>query len=108
MKTSIIAAALGLALCSCASLQNAGTAEYSVKPFKDAEGTVMCCEVLVRNGKEIASLEAHITKQGGDYSVDLKEQGVAAFKGQGIAADALKEIVDAAVKAALTPVMLLP
>ena len=97
-----------VALAGCTSLQNAGTAEYSVKPFLDGAGNAVCCEVLVRNGKEIANLEAHITKQGDSYSVDLKEQGVAAFKGQAIAAEALKEIVDAAVKAALTPAMLLP
>ena len=91
-----------LALASgCTSLQYAGTASYSVKPIVDAKGNVICCSVDVKNGKEIANLEAHIQKQGDNYTVDLKEQGVAAFAGQAIAAGATKEAIDAAVKTAL-------
>ena len=108
---AILAALLAITLTSgCASMQYAGTASYSVKPFTDNGGAVMCCEVAVNNGKEIANLEAHIVKTpDGGYTVDLKEQGVAAFQGQAIAAGATKEaIADAAkvgVAAALAPLL---
>jgi len=90
--------------CGCASLQNAGTAHYSVKPFvtNHTTGEMSCCEVVVDNGKEISSLVAHIEKRGNDYTVDLNEQGVKAFEGQAIASGALKEAIDGAVKAAVT------
>lgn len=78
-------AALSL-LTGCSSINNAGTATYTVKPFVTERGEVHCCEVSVTNGKEIASLDAHIEKRGSDYTVDLKERGVMAFKGQQIAA----------------------
>lgn len=84
----------------CASVQNAGTAEYTVRPFLDAGGSVHCCEIRVVNGKEIALLEAHVAKQGDNYTVDLKEQGVVAFEGQRIAAGAMQAAIDAAAKAA--------
>lgn len=102
MKTLLII--LGaLILAGCASLQNAGTAEYSVKPFViDATtGTVACCEVVVRNGKEITYVKARIEKRGDDYTVDLEEQGVQAFAGQAIAAGATKTALDAAARAAV-------
>ena len=89
-----------LFLTSCASLQYAGNASYTVKPFKDDAGKVICCEVEVHNGKEIANLEAHISVQDGNYTVDLKEQGVAAFEGQRIAAHATQAAIEAAAKAA--------
>lgn len=101
MKKFIMANAIVLALTGCASIQYAGTAAYSIKPFTDETGKVICCAVDVKNGKEIANLEAHVSKQGDDYTVDLKEQGVAAFAGQAIAAGATKEAIDGAVKAAL-------
>lgn len=111
MRYSIVLVAmLALMLPGCASMQYAGTASYSVKPFADKAGNVLCCEVAVNNGKEIANLEAHIVKTpDGGYTVDLREQGVAAFQGQAIAAGATKEaIADAAkvgVAAALAPVI---
>lgn len=111
MKYLIITLSAAVAMLSgCASMQYAGTASYSVKPFTDKAGNVACCEVAVNNGKEIANLEAHIVKTpDGGYTVDLKEQGVAAFQGQAIAAGATKEaIADAAkigVAAALAPVL---
>lgn len=90
-------------LAGCASLQNAGTAEYSIRPFVvDANaGTVACCEVLVRNGKEVASVKAHISRQGDNYTVDLDEQGVRAFRGQEIAAGVTQSAIDVAAKAAV-------
>jgi len=97
-----LAVVVMLALSGCASLQNAGTAEYSVKPFViDAKtGAIACCEVVVKNGKEIANVKAHIQKQGDNYTVDLEEQGVMAFQGQAIAAGATKDAIDAVAKAA--------
>jgi len=108
------AIALIVSLAGCASLNNAGTAEYTVRPFLDQSGGVHCCEVRVVNGKEIASLDAHISKEGDNYTVDLKERGVQAFGGQAIAAGATESAIAAAAKAAaaaaLTPVipLLLP
>lgn len=110
----LFAIVLLAALAGCASLNNAGTAKYTVRPFLDQSGGAHCCEVRVVNGKEIASLEAHISKQGDNYTVDLKEQGVQAFAGQAIAAGATQAAIDAAAKAAaaaaLAPVipLLLP
>ena len=88
-------------LAGCSSLQNAGMVEYSIKPIVTAQGDVICCEAVVRNGKEYGQLKAKVKKTGGDYEVTLEETGVAAFQGQQISSDALKGIVDAAVKAAL-------
>lgn len=111
MKYLILTLVAAVAMLSgCASMQYAGTASYSVKPFTDKACNVACCEVAVNNGKEIANLEAHIVKTpDGGYTVDLREQGVAAFQGQAIAAGATKEaIADAAkvgVAAALAPVL---
>lgn len=104
MKKLLLLAVV-LMLASCASLQYAGSADYSVKPFKDADGKVLCCAVEVHNGKEIANLEAHITKTGEDYTVDLKEQGVLAFQGQAIASGATKDAIDAAAKVAVAAAM---
>lgn len=102
MKKLLLISTVLATLSGCASMQYAGTASYSVKPIVDTSGGVVCCAVEVHNGKEIANLEAHIYKQGDSYTVDLKETGVAAFAGQAIAAGALKEAVDGAVKAAVS------
>ena len=108
MKPLIVILSL-FALSGCTSLQYAGTASYSVKPFADAKGVMQCCAVEVHNGKEIANLEAHIVKTGDNYTVDLKEQGVIAFQGQAIAAgatrDAITEAAKVGVAAALAPVI---
>lgn len=101
MKHLIALAMLAMALTGCASLNNAGTASYSVKPFVTDKGEVHCCEVTVLNGKEIASLDAHIEKKGGDYTIDLKERGVMAFRGQEIAAGAAHDAAKVATTAAL-------
>lgn len=95
MRIAIVACITLLA--GCASLQSAGVAEYSVKPIIIDKHTV-CCEVVVKNGKEYASLKAHIQKTGDDYTVDLEEQSVQAFAGQAKASAA----VGTAVKAAAT------
>ncbi|MBK8401198.1 MAG: hypothetical protein IPL29_09155 [Propionivibrio sp.] len=97
---------LALLLSGCASLQNAGTAEYSVKPFVDTAGRVLCCDVTVKNGKEIAFLDAHIEKRGDDYTVDLKERGVKAFEGQAISAAAMGAVLTSVQRAALASALL--
>jgi hypothetical protein len=89
---SVLIAAVLLPMYGCASLNHAGTASYSVKPFADQNGNVHCCEVTVHNGKEIESLEAHIEKNGDNYVVDLKEKGVKAFAGQRISASAVPSV----------------
>ena len=96
MKTLLILL-VAITLAACASLQTAGIARYSIKPFVVDAGTgaIECCEVLVENGKEFASLEAHIEKRGDNYTVDLKEQGVRAFAGQRISAGAAGAALDA-------------
>lgn len=105
MKSIALAVLAVLSLVGCASLQQAGSATYSIEPVisKDGAGNAqtICCRVNVQNGKEIANLEAHIAKDGDKYTIDLKEQGVTAFQGQMIAAGATKDAIDAAAKAAV-------
>ena len=94
LKTTIIACAIGL-LTGCASLNNAGTAKYSVEPIITDSGPI-CCRVLVENGKEYASLKAHVErKPDGSYIVDLDERTVKAFEGQAKTAGAVKAATDA-------------
>lgn len=89
MKTVIVLLMITM-LAGCSSLNNAGSASYSVKPFSAPDGSLHCCEVVVNNGKEIASLDAYIEAwPGSHYIVKLKERGVVAFQGQQIAADAV-------------------
>lgn len=105
----VTALAGGMLLSGCASLQNAGSASYSIKPFVTISGALICCEVVIADGKERASLEVSVVKQGENYSITLKEQGVQAFPGQAIAAGAAQSATAAAAKvavgAALAPLM---
>lgn len=110
MKHVLILGLVAATLSGCASLQYAGNASYSVSPYESKTGALSCCKVEVHNGKEIANVEAHISKTAaGDYVVDIKEQGVLAFQGQQIAAGATKDMIDAsakiAVAAALAPLL---
>lgn len=100
----LIVLIIGLLLGGCTSLQQAGTASYSVKPFM-VGGQAVCCEVTINNGKEIALLDATVIKRGDDYTVHLHEEGVAAFRGQAIAAGAAKSVASAAAKAAVAGVL---
>jgi len=106
MKTLLLIVVVFLA--GCTSFQSAGVATYTVKPIV-TETQIVCCEVTVMNGKEYASLKAHIEKRGDNYAVDLEEQVVAAFKGQEITATAVKFMIEDALKAsaaaALSPVI---
>jgi hypothetical protein len=82
----------------CASLQQAGTASYSMKPVL-VNDKLVCCEVMINNGKQYASLDATLVKTGDDYTVTLSERGVEAFRGQEIAAGAAKSAASVATKA---------
>lgn len=107
MKSLLIITA-ALLLASCASLQGAGSARYSIKPML-LDGKAVCCEVAISNGKEYASLDAMVMRQGDTYTVQLSERGVQAFRGQEIAAGAGKQLASSAAKAgaaaALVPVL---
>lgn len=83
----------------CASLDSAGVAVYTIKPML-VDGKTLCCEVSVSNGKQYASLDATVVKTGDDYTVELKERGVEAFRGQQIAAGAATATAATAAKAA--------
>lgn len=95
-----------LTLAGCASIERAGNAEYSVEPFVTPGGAAVCCRVSVKNGKEIAYLEAHIEKRGDNYTVDLKEQGVKAFEGQAIAASVIGASLTTVQRAALATALM--
>jgi len=97
----LLISCLLLALTGCQSLRYAGTADYSVTPVFDKQNNMHCCAVHIHNGKEIASLKAHLKKTAdGGYDISLDEQGVAAFEGQRIAAMATQDAIDKAAKAA--------
>lgn len=89
-----------LVLPACTSLQNAGVADYSIRPIV-INDRQFCCEVSVKNGKEFAALALDVEKTGDDYRIKLVELGVEAFKGQEISAGAAKEAIAAAIKAAI-------
>lgn len=91
-------------LSGCGSLSNAGLAEYSIKPMMIDKQTV-CCEVVIKNGKEYAALKAKIIKTGDNYSVELDETGVAAFKGQEIVGSAVGSTVTSASSVANKAIM---
>ena len=101
--TAVLALAVGT-LAGCASLNDAGVATYEVEPF-EIDGKTMCCRVSIHNGKQIASLDAHIEKRGNDYTIDLKQRGVEAFRGQEIAGNAATAGAKAAAKMATTVIL---
>ena len=100
---SILALIALMTLAGCMTLDHAGNAAYSVRPFviDDLTGETTCCEVSINNGKEIQNLTAHVVKNGDNYTVDLTEGGVTAFQGQAISAAAAQSAIDAAAKAAI-------
>lgn len=103
MMRGLIAIML-LALPGCASLDQAGTASYTIRPML-IDGRAVCCEVAVTNGKQYASLDATVVKSGEDYTVELRERGVEAFRGQEIAAGAATATAKTAAKAAAAAVV---
>ena len=84
-----------LLLPGCAALTNAGHADYALEPIITDNGAV-CCKVQIKNGKEYATLKAHVERRAdGSYVVDLDETAVAAFKGQESSASTAKAGIDA-------------
>lgn len=96
-----------IALSGCASLQNAGSSAYTLKPFitNPQTGATVCCEVTVSDGKERASLTLNISKVGENYYFSMDEKGVAAFQGQEIAAGATKDAIASAAKTAALAIL---
>jgi hypothetical protein len=90
---------IALALTGCQSLQYAGSSAYSIRQITDSNGKTGF-DINVRNGKEVASVTAHLEKDGEKIVIDLQETGVAAFAGQKISADALKLTIEQAAKVA--------
>lgn len=82
-----------LFLGGCASLQDAGVAQYSLAPYTDASGQQKCCSLNVTNGKNVGQVKAHI--KGPDYEITLEEVGVDAAHSQAIAAGAATGAVEA-------------
>lgn len=87
------------ALAGCQSLTMAGSSAYSIRQVTDQNGNPHF-ELSVKSGKEVAQVEARLTKDGDKITVDLKETGVAAFAGQQISADALRLTVEQTAKVA--------
>jgi hypothetical protein len=88
----------------CASLYWAGNSSYQLRQVTDANGKAGF-DISVKNGKEIASVEVHLEKDGEKVVIDLKETGVAAFAGQQISADALKITIKQAAEVAVAAAM---
>jgi hypothetical protein len=99
MKRVILLLFLTLAAAGCTSINQAGTASYTIRPML-IDGKPVCCEATVHNGKQYASLDVVLVKHGDDYTVTLAERGVEAFRGQEIAAGAAQAAAADAVKAA--------
>jgi len=97
MKYIIIV--IALALTGCQSLTMAGSSAYSIRQITDANGKTGF-DINVRNGKEVATVTAHLEKDGEKIIIDLSETGVTAFAGQKISADALKLTIEQAAKVA--------
>jgi len=56
-----------------------GKAEYHVRPFERADGTLACCTVDVRNGKDYDALQVQMTRDvQGNITFTLNESGVSA------------------------------
>lgn len=88
MKRSLIALAV-LALAGCASIDNAGHASYTVRSFKGPDGSVACCELEVKDGKEYSGRNIGFQTNGSGAVFQVHEGESKAFKGQAIGAKAL-------------------
>ncbi len=72
------AAGVALALASLLS-GCAGIATYSVRPFYDTTSQkVICCEAIITNGKDIATVNVDITRTNDTYTIHFQESGVGA------------------------------
>lgn len=96
MKTLIISLS-AIAMLGCSSLQDAGHSEYSFRPFVDPTGNKICCEAVIRSGRELSNVSVHAVKKGDDYDISVSVSGVKAFAGQAIAAEVAGAVVSGAV-----------
>lgn len=88
---------LAILVSGCSSLNNAGSAKYSIEPIVTESNAVICCRVSIENGKEYATLKAHVErKEDGSYVVDLDERTVKAFEGQEITKSAVESSINGA------------
>lgn len=59
----------------------AGVASYSIRPFYEpVTQKIVCCEAVVRNGKDISLITVDVSKTGENYTLHLHEEGVNASK----------------------------
>ena len=57
----------------------AGISTYSIRPFYDPDlRTLVCCQALITNGKNLATLQVTAKKSGNDYDLTFSETGVSA------------------------------
>lgn len=104
---AVLAGALAVAGCATTeSMDYAGTADYRVTPVFNDAGDVVAYEARVRNGKEIGRVKLQFRKDAaGLMELTLDEEGVTAFQGQAISAEAVARMTDAITRAgvAITP-----
>lgn len=92
-------------LLACLLSGCAGIATYSIRPFYDQQTQhYVCCETLIVNGKDIASIVVDVAKTGENYTIHLQESGVGAtapVTAQGeVVSTVAKSVSDAAISAA--------
>lgn len=87
------------------SMEYAGSADYHLVPVFNDAGDVVAYEARVRNGKEIGKVRLEFKKTADSVELVLDEEGVTAFKGQAISADAAARMTEAITRAgvAITP-----
>lgn len=88
------------------SMEYAGSADYHLVPVFNDAGDVVAYEARVRNGKEIGRVRLEFKKTpDGAVELVLDEEGVTAFKGQAISAEAAARMTEAITRAgvAITP-----
>ncbi len=85
-------------------------ARYELEPITDSAGVATnCCVLRVWNGKQMATVDATLTRSAttGDYSFSLRETDVQAFQGQATAATAASDVAAATASAAVTAIKIL-
>jgi hypothetical protein len=86
----IVVLAMAAALGGCASLTQAGNSGTKLTTVQNKDGKPVGCDLELADGKEYASREVSLTTiNGAGCELTVKETGVKAFRGQGIAAKAL-------------------
>lgn len=78
-----------LTLAGCGTLNTAGQSSYTVKPFEAKDGTLVCCALDMKDGKEYSGRNIQFQTNGAAFGLTISEGESKAFTGQGIAAKAL-------------------